>query len=418
MKKSRRYFGFGKNVFITGLVSFFMDVSSEMIYPLIPIFLSNVLGVNKSVIGLIEGVAESTASLLKVFSGWFSDRIGNRKWLMAAGYGISTLSRPIVALATGWPQVMGSRFMDRFGKGVRTAPRDAIIAESSDSAFFGRAFSFHRSLDTMGAVAGPAMAFLLLGIFLNEYRKVFWLSMIPGIIAVLLIIFFIKEKKTEREFVKESSRKDCKIPLYRPLAKGGEAGLFDWKFKFFVLIATLFAIGNSSDVFLILRAQQVGIPTLMIPVVYLLFNLVYSISAIPAGMAADRFGKKKVILLGFILFAGLYYGFARAGDPSTVWVLFALYGLFMGLTEGIQNAFLATIIPADFKATAFGIYSTAVGLAMFPANLFGGWLWDNVSPSATFYFGAITATVSAVLFVVFMAIIKGSRQKGTGMSHV
>lgn len=418
MKKNRTYFGFGRNIFFTGLVSFFMDVSSEMIYPLVPIFLSNVLGVNKSVIGLIEGVAESTASLLKVFSGWFSDRIGNRKWLMVAGYGISTLSRPIVALATGWQQVMGSRFMDRFGKGVRTAPRDAIIAESSDTAFFGRAFSFHRSLDTMGAVVGPALAFLLLGIFLNDYRKVFWLSMIPGIIAVLLIIFFIKEKKTKRESIKESSRKDCKIPLNPPLAKGGKGGLFDWKFKFFVLIATLFAVGNSSDVFLILRAQQIGIPTVMIPVVYLLFNLVYSISAIPAGIAADRFGKKRVILLGFILFAILYYGFAIAGDTATIWVLFSLYGLFMGLTEGIQKAFLATIIPADFKATAFGIYSTTVGLAMFPASLFGGWLWDNVSPSATFYFGAITATLSAVLFIVFMAIIKGSGQKGTGLLHV
>lgn len=417
MKKNRNYFGFGKNVFVTGLVSFFMDVSSEMIYPLVPIFLSNVLGVNKSVIGLIEGIAESTASLLKVFSGWFSDRIGNRKWLMVAGYGISTLSRPIVALATGWQQVMGSRFMDRVGKGVRTAPRDAIIAESSDSAFFGRAFSFHRSLDTMGAVAGPALAFLLLGIFLNDYRKVFWLSMIPGIIAVFLIIFFIKEKKTKRESIEESSCKECKIPLNPPLAKLGRWGSFDWKFKYFVLIATLFAIGNSSDVFLILRAQQVGISTVMIPVVYLLFNLVYSISAIPAGIAADRFGKKRVILTGFILFTALYYGFAIAGDTATIWVLFGLYGLFMGLTEGIQKAFLATLIPADFKATAFGIYSTAVGIAMFPASLFGGWLWDNVSPSATFYFGAITATLSAVLFVIFIVIIKSSKQKGPGLLH-
>lgn len=418
MKKTRKYFGFGKNVFVTGLVSFFMDVSSEMIYPLVPIFLSNVLGVNKSVIGLIEGIAESTASLLKVFSGWFSDRIGNRKWLMVAGYGISTLSRPIVALATGWQQVMGSRFMDRVGKGVRTAPRDAIIAESSDAAFFGRAFSFHRSLDTMGAVAGPALAFLLLGIFLNDYRKVFWLSMIPGIIAVLLIIFFIKEKKTKREAIEESSRKEFKSPLNPSLAKRGRWGSFDWKFKFFVLIATLFAMGNSSDVFLILRAQQVGISTVMIPVVYLLFNLVYSISAIPAGIAADRFGKKRVILLGFILFAVLYYGFAIATDTATIWVLFGLYGIFMGLTEGIQKAFLATLIPADFKATAFGIYSTAVGIAMFPASLFGGWLWDNVSPSATFYFGAVTATLSAVLFLIFIVIIKGSGHKRAGLLHV
>ncbi|MBF0519192.1 MAG: MFS transporter, partial [Nitrospirae bacterium] len=195
MEKNRKIFGVGKNVFLTGLVSFFMDVSSEMIYPIVPLFLANVLGVNKSVIGLIEGIAESTASLLKVFSGWFSDRVGNRKWLMAAGYAISTLSRPIVALATGWHHVMGFRIIDRFGKGIRTSPRDAIIAESSDSSNLGRAFSFHRSMDTMGAVVGPALAFFLLGLLSNDYRKVFWISMIPGVITVLLIIFFITEKK-------------------------------------------------------------------------------------------------------------------------------------------------------------------------------------------------------------------------------
>lgn len=392
MKRNKKFFGFGKNVFVAGLVSFFMDVSSEMIYPLVPLFLANILGINKSIIGLIEGIAESTASLLKVFSGWFSDRIGNRKWLMAAGYGISTLSRPIIALATGWHHVMGSRFMDRFGKGVRTAPRDAIIAESAEKTHLGRAFGFHRSMDTMGAVVGPAIAFFLLGIFSNNYRIVFWLSMIPGAIAVLLIILFITEKK--------------KVPL--PHAERPKLALkhFDWRFKFFLAIATLFAIGNSSDVFLILRAQQTGISTVMIPVVYLLFNLIYSLSAIPAGIAADRFGKKRVILLGFVLFAILYYGFAVAKDTTAIWVLFAFYGLFMGLTEGVQKAFLATIIPSDFKATAFGVYNTAVGLAMFPASLIGGWLWDHVSPSATFYYGSVTASLSTVLFVIFIAAIK------------
>ncbi|OHE58134.1 MAG: MFS transporter [Thermodesulfovibrio sp. RBG_19FT_COMBO_42_12] len=405
MEKDRKFFGFGRNVFFAGVVSFFMDVSSEMIYPLVPLFLSNVLGVNKSVIGLIEGIAESTASLLKVFSGWLSDRIGNRKWLMFAGYGISTLSRPIIALATGWHHVMGSRFMDRLGKGVRTAPRDAIIAESTEKTHLGRAFGFHRSMDTLGAVIGPALAFLLLGIFSNNYRIVFWLSMIPGAIAVLLIILFIKEKKKEREKISigEVLSENSVIPPTPPLLKGGRGGLFDWRFKIFVLIATIFAIGNSSDVFLILRAQQIGIPTVMIPVVYLLFNLIYSLSAIPAGIAADRFGRKRVILVGFVLFAILYYGFAAAKDTTAIWVLFAFYGLFMGLTEGIQKAFLATIIPPDFKATAFGVYNTAVGLAMFPASLIGGWLWDNISPSATFYYGSITASLSAMLFVVFIA---------------
>ena len=390
-RQNKRFFGFGRNVFVSGLVSFFMDMSSEMIYPLVPLFLANSLGVSKSAIGLIEGVAESTASILKVFSGYLSDRIGNRKWLMVAGYGLSTLTRPIVALATSWHQVFAFRFFDRFGKGIRGAPRDALIAESTEKAFLGRAFSFHRSLDTMGAVAGPALAFFLLGIFSNNYRTIFWLSIIPGIIAVLLIIFFIRETKNPTT----AHSKRPKLTLRH----------FDWRFKFFVLIATLFAVGNSSDVFLILRAEQKGIPDIMIPVVYLFFNLVYSISAIPAGIAADRFGKKRVILTGFVLFAILYYGFAVAADATAIWILFGFYGVFMGLTEGVQKAFLATILPQEFKATAFGVYNTIVGIAMFPASLIGGWLWDHVSPSATFYFGTITASLSAALFIVFIAVV-------------
>jgi len=391
VKKISGYFGLGRNVFAAGLVSFFMDVSSEMVYPLVPLFLANVLGVNKSVIGLIEGIAESTASLLKVFSGWFSDRIGRRKGLMGVGYAVSVLSRPLIALAVAWQHILASRFIDRLGKGIRTAPRDAIIAESSDPGVMGRAFGFHRAMDTLGAVIGPALAFFLLSAFTGDFRKVFWVSMIPGIIAVALIIFLIKERKK----VLPERHERPKLTLAH----------FDWRFKFFVVITTLFAIGNSSDVFLILRSQQLGITTAMIPVVYLTFNLVYALSAIPAGIAADRFGKKRVVLVGFILFALIYYGFAVAGSATAAWVLFGLYGVFMGLTEGVQKAFLTTIIPPDFKATAFGVYNTAVGLALFPASLIGGWLWDRVSPAATFYYGSAMAAVSTLLFIVFIAVL-------------
>lgn len=391
MKTEKKIFGFGRNIFFTGLVSFCMDMSSEMIYPLIPLFLANSLGVNKSMIGLIEGLAESTASLLKVFSGWFSDRLGQRKSLMLAGYAISTLSRPIMATATVWSQVLASRFTDRLGKGVRTAPRDAIIAESARTSHLGRAFSFHRAMDTLGAVVGPAITISLLGIFSNDYRLVFWFSMAPGMIAVILIILFIQEK--EKRPMPQTERPRLRF------------NHFDWKVKCFIVIAALFALGNSSDAFLILRAEQIGIPTVMIPAVYLVFNLVYSLSSIPAGMAADRFGKKRIILLGFVLFAGLYYGFAVAQNAAAIWSLFGLYGLFMGLTEGIQKAFLATIIPPDFKATAFGVYAAAVGLAMFPASLIAGWLWDHVSPAATFFFGAATASLSALLFTVLIVFI-------------
>ena len=389
----KTFFGVSRNVFFAGLTSFFMDISSEMIYPLVPLFLAGVLGVNKSLIGLIEGIAEATASLLKVFSGWWSDRIGRRKGLMALGYGISVLSRPILAVSGSWQQVLLARFIDRTGKGVRTAPRDAIIADSTKATHLGRAFSFHRSMDTMGAVIGPAAALFFLSIFNNDITKVFWLSMIPGAIAVLVIFLFIREKKRPPA----ATAQRPKLTLAH----------FSWQAKFFIVITAIFALGNSSDVFLILRAQQVGIPTVMIPAVYLTFNLVYSMSAIPAGMAADRFGRKRVILVGFVLFACLYYGFAVAGSAAAVWVLFGLYGIFMGLTEGIQKAFLSTIIPPDFKATAFGVYATAVGLATLPASLIGGLLWDRVSPAATFYFGAATAALSAALFLVLIVAIKG-----------
>lgn len=394
MNQDKKYFGFSKNVFFTGLVSFFMDVSSEMIYPLVPLFLANVLGVNKSMIGLIEGIAESTASILKVFSGWLSDRIGRRKNLMIAGYTISTLSRPIIALAGAWQQVLASRFVDRLGKGIRTAPRDAIIAESTETTHLARAFGFHRSLDTMGAAVGPAIALILLQLYNNNYQMVFWLSMIPGAIAVLIIIAFIRDKKRAAVAPAERPRLTLKH--------------FDWRVKFFIVIATLFALGNSSDAFLILRAEQVGITTAMIPAVYLVFNLVYSLSSIPAGIAADKYGKKKIILLGFVLFAGLYYGFAAAKSTTTIWVLFSLYGVFMGLTEGVQKAFLASIIPPDYKATAFGVYATAMGVATLPASLIGGLLWDRVSPAATFYFGAATATLSATLFIILIVSIRHS----------
>jgi MFS family permease len=388
LHKEKTSFGVGRNVFYTGLVSFFMDVSSEMIYPLVPLFLANVLGVNKSVIGLIEGIAEATASLLKVFCGWFSDRIGQRKSLMAIGYGISTLSRPIIATSGSWQAVLASRFTDRLGKGIRTAPRDAIIAESAAPTHLGRAFSFHRAMDTMGAVAGPAITLFLLSAFHNDYRQVFWLSMFPGAVAVLLIVLCIKERKN---------------PLLRPESRPKlTSGHFDWRIRGFIVIATLFALGNSSDVFLILRAEQTGIPAMMIPAVYLTFNLIYTFSAIPAGIAADRFGRKRIILLGFILFAGLYYGFAVVENAAATWWLFGLYGLFMGLTEGIQKAFLASIIPPDFKATAFGVHATAVGMATLPASLIGGLLWDRVSPAATFYFGAAMASLSALLFAVLI----------------
>ncbi|MEW5947785.1 MAG: MFS transporter [Thermodesulfobacteriota bacterium] len=378
--------GFERNVFFTGLVSFFTDVGSEMIYPLVPIFLASVLGVNKAVIGVIEGIAESTASLVKLFSGWFSDRIGRRKILMVFGYGISTASRPFMALAAHWGHVLSARFIDRVGKGVRTAPRDVIIAESTLPTHLGRSFGFHRAMDTLGAVVGPLLAFAILSIYHGNYRLVFWLSIIPGLAAVFIAAAFVTEKKRAKPATSERFKFDLKR--------------FGGSYKRFLAVITVFALGNSSDVFLVLRAQNLGVKTALVPLAYLTFNLVYALSAWPAGVLADRFGKRRLVTLGFVLFAVVYLGFGLATHPGHAWLLFPIYGLFMGISEGVQRAYLASIVPPDFKATGFGLYHMAIGLAVLPASMIGGLLWDAIGPQATFYYGAGTATLSALLFIL------------------
>lgn len=381
----RQLCGLNRNVFFAGVVSFFMDFSSEMVYPLVPLFLSSVLGVQMSVIGVIEGIAETTASIVKAFSGWLSDRLGHRKGLMVIGYGISTLSRPLIATAPHWMQVLSSRFIDRLGKGVRNAPRDALIAESSQASHLGRAFGFHRAMDTLGAVAGPAVASVILAYYTGHYRLVFWLSMIPGLLAVLTIVFFIQETHT--------------APLNRTPTPRLSWKSFGWHYKLFILTATIFALGNSSDVFLLLRAQNLGIPAAAVPLVYLVFNVIYGVGALPAGILSDRIGPKRIILLSFILFGVVYLGFAQATRPCHIWLLFAFYGVFMAMNEGVQKAFLATIIPPEYKATGFGLYHTIVGVAMLPASIIAGLLWDRLGPSAPFLYGSATAWLAALSLI-------------------
>ncbi len=382
--QNKKILGLPRNVFAAGLVSLFMDISSEMIYPLLPIFLTTVLGASKATLGIIEGIAESTASILKVFSGWLSDKMGKRKLLMGIGYGVSVLSRPIMATSASWGEVLTARFVDRFGKGVRTAPRDAIIADSVENNSLGKAFGFHRAMDTIGAVIGPAIAFLVLALFLNNFRLVFWLSIIPGIIAVLLIIFFITEKKHVREMtgLPKLTFKD-----------------FNGNFKKYILVIAVFSIGNSSDAFLILRAENIGVSKELIPIIYLVFNLVYSLSSAPMGILADKIGMRKMILSGFLFYAAIYAGLAFATNQLHIWGLFILYGLFKGTSEGAQRAYLANIAPPERKATAFGIYHTAIGLALLPASIIAGALWDKIGPEATFLYGTVTALIAFVLFV-------------------
>lgn len=376
--------GISRNVWVAGWVSFFMDISSEMVYPLVPLFLSSSLGAGKSVIGLIEGTAEATASLVKLFSGILADRFGKNKLLMGVGYGVSTASRPILALATGWGLVFGARLTDRFGKGVRTAPRDAIIAQSTPPERLGLAFGFHRAMDTAGAIVGPAAALLILAVWPAEYRLVFWLSVVPGLVSVLLIVWLIQADGPAR--------------AVKGAALTWSFSGFDARVIGFITVVGLFSLGNSSNVFLILKAEQVGAGAAWISGIYLTYSVVYALVSIPGGIVADRFDKRWIIAGGFGLFAVVYAGLAIATTRWEVTGAFVLYGTYMGLTEGVQRAYLATLLPEGRMATGFGLYHMVAGLAILPASLIAGVLWDLIGPPAPFWFGTITACLAGLLF--------------------
>jgi MFS family permease len=408
----RRIWGLDRNVFFAGVSSFFMDVSSEMIYSLIPVFLSSVLGVNKALIGVIEGIAETTASLLKMVAGWISDRLGRRKPLMVFGYGVSTLSRPLLALAGGWGMVLGSRFQDRFGKGVRTAPRDAIIADCTQKKDLGRSFGFHRAMDQFGAVVGPAVAFLVLTLRPGGYRLLFWISMIPGALCVAVIVFFIKERKrkTEGSAAEGAADTECAAADDETesdaRARSGEGGVGLRRLRgaliAYLVVTAIFSLGNSSDAFLILRAKDLSVATVMIPVLYLMFNFVYAALSIPAGLLADRVGRRRVALLGFAFFAGAYAWMALASSQAAAWGVFAVYGIYMAIADGNGRALLAEFSTGTRRGTAFGAYHMVVGVAALPASVIAGLLYDHVSASAPFWMGAAAAALAGLLMLSFV----------------
>jgi len=377
--------GISKNVFVLGLVSFFNDVASEMIYPLVPIFLTSVLGAPVAIVGLIEGMAESTASVLKVVSGWLSDKWRKRKIFVVAGYSFSAISKILLSLAHSWPFVLLARFVDRFGKGTRTSARDALIAESSENSVRGRAFGFHRGLDTLGAVVGPLIALLAIHFLDNNFRLIFFLAFIPAFIGILLLLFFVKEKKKE--------------------ANSLDTFHFNWRelnpsFKIFLLISFIFALGNSSDAFLILRAQNLGLSLTLVVLAYVLFNFTYALFSTPAGIIADKIGPKKVLLAGFLLFSGVYLFFGLTSSSLFLWFLFPVYGIYMALTEGVGKAYISNLVPQAKTGTAFGIYQTIIGLCTFFASFIAGILWTYIGVRLPFIFGSIMALISAFLFVV------------------
>ena len=381
-----------RNVIALSGVSFFTDASTEMIYPLLPLFLSSVLGANASFIGAIEGFAESTAALLKLFSGWWSDKVGRRKPLVVLGYGIASFVRPFTAIAQTATQVLAIRVTDRVGKGLRTAPRDALLADSIEPSQRGRAYGFHAAADNAGAVVGPVAAFALIKWGGFSLRSVFWIAAIPAIIAFIVLVVAVREDKTVPQV---SANKTVKAQF------GGNLGK---KFWAYLVVLLIFTLGNSTDAFLLLRANQLGISVALAPIVWAFLNLVKSSTGVMGGVLSDRFGRKPMIVGGWLLYAAVYYGFARASASWHAWALFAAYGIFYGMTEGVEKALVADVVPADRRGAAFGWFNLAIGLGALPASLIFGAIWDRSGAHNAFLFGAGLALVAAVGLTLFVPI--------------
>lgn len=387
--------GITGNVLILGLVSFFTDVSSEMIYPLLPIFLTSILGAGPAYLGIIEGVAESTASLLKLCSGIVSDRVRGRKSLVLFGYSISSLMRPLIGAATSPFTVLLIRCGDRVGKGIRTSPRDALIADSVLPTLRGKAYGFHRSMDHAGALLGPLIATFLLSYFIKDLRSLFWLAAIPGIIAVILIVWKVRE--VERVTEPQKQVRLTWLPA-GPLRR-------------YLLVLFLFTLGNSSDAFLLLKAGKLGVPISRIPLLWAFFHLVKMLSSMPFGALSDRVGRKSIIISGWCVYSLSYLGYGFATNELQIWLLFAIYGLFYGLTEGVEKAFVADMSDASLRGAAFGWYNFAVGAGALPASLLFGLIWQRFGAVAPFLFGAALAGVSAILLVALVDPAKNTSHK-------
>lgn len=387
MSKSGLFKGLNKNIVVLSITSFFTDISSEMLYPVIPIFLTSVLGAPIPALGLIEGVAESTASIMKAFSGWLSDNIHKRKPFVIWGYFLSSVGKLLLFFAYAWPTVLIARFTDRFGKGVRTSPRDALLADSALLEYRGKAFGFHRAMDTLGACIGPLLALWFLVILKDDIRQVFLIAFIPAILSVIVLFLFLKEKM-----------------IHGP-ASGGSfslASLFDISkfpapFKKFLAISCVFAIGNSSDAFLIIRSKDVGLSLSLVILAYVVYNISYSALSFPFGILSDKIDRKWVILGGFAIFAVVYFGFGMYATRASIWILFAVYGFYMAMTDGVSKAYISDMIPQESRATAIGIYYCITGILTLFASIIAGLLWSYVAKSAPFVYGAITAGISAIL---------------------
>ena len=380
-----------RTIWVLGLVSLCTDTSTKMIQSLLPVFLVSVLGASWLTVGWIEGIAEATASILKLFSGAFSDYWQRRKELAIAGYGLSALVNPIFALATSPAWVLAGRWGDRIGKGIRVAPRNALVADSTTPEQRGAAYGLRQSLDTIGAFSGPLIAVALMAAFNQNFRLVFWVATVPGLGAIALLIVGIQES--------QSHHPPNPHPLHWSALKTlpSQLGKPYW---ILLLVALIFNLGNSSDAFLLLRAQDVGISPALIPLTMVVMNMVYGISAYPAGVLSDRVGRVGVLVTGLLLYAAVYMGFAISSVSWLIWVLFGGYGLYLGLSQGALLALVADQVPTHLRGTAFGLINLVIGAALLPASLLAGGVWQWVGPGAPFGVGSGFAVVGAIVLLL------------------
>jgi MFS family permease len=396
-KPKKRRFG---NIFFIGLLSFFGGISQDIFVPILPLYMSSVLGMSRSFIGLTEGLVTSSASIFKIIAGFLSDRFKKRRPLVFAGYFFSLVGRLLLAFVSSAGGILVLRFLDGSGKGIKDSPKDALIADSTKTGTRGRSFGVVRALDTLGSVAGPLLLFALFYLFKNsdlKYHYIFLIAAIPLVITLFIVVFLVKETPLEK---KEET-----------VAPGAAALKLPKRFYVFMGIMTIFAVGNSSDAFLILRARNVGVELLAIPLVYAFFNFVYASASIPLGSLSDRIGREKVILLGWFSYALAYFGFAVASKSYHIWFLFGFYGIYYATTEGVAKAFVADLVSAERRGRAYGIYNSVIGLAAMPAGIIAGMLWDTYSPSTPFFFGSFMAAMAAALLIVFIGLSGGSKLK-------
>ncbi len=374
-----------RSVVALGVVALFMDISSETVHSLLPLFLVNVIGASTVTVGIIEGVAEATAAVARVFSGAISDRIGKRKLLTAFGYGLSALAKPIFPLAGSAAAVLAARFFDRIGKGIRGAPRDALIADITPQDIRGVAFGLRQSLDTVGAFAGPLLAIALMALYADDFRAVFWWAVVPAVVAMVLMIFGVQEP----EGTKQSGQRGWPI---RRADLVRMSGAYWWV----VVVGVVFTLARFSEAFLVLKGQDAGLPVALVPIVMVLMNLMYAAVSTPAGALSDRIGRRKVLIAGLLALVGadLVLGFA----PGLVGLFLgaSLWGLYMGLSQGLLSALVADTAPADLRGTAFGIFNLLTGGALLVASVLAGILWARYGPTATFAAGAGFAAIAAI----------------------